>query len=87
MNKIDITFKLLSLQTGAIQIFATRPFSDQSSTDVQPAECNGIFDTKTGIYSDYIKLGNQIFDVRFKLINGGTLEFSLVGATEVLIKN
>jgi hypothetical protein len=87
MNKIDATFNILSLDTGAIQIVATRPFSDQSSTDAQPAECSGRFETTTGIYRDYIKLGNQLFDASFRLVNGNTLEFSLVDAKEVLIKN
>lgn len=87
MNKIDVTFNILSLDTGAIQIFASRPFSDQSSTDAQPAECSGRFESTTGIYRDYINLGTQLFDASFRLVNGDTLEFSLVDATEVLIKN
>jgi Ca2+-binding RTX toxin-like protein len=87
MNKIDVTFNILSLDTGAIQIISTRPFSDQFSTDAQPAECSGRFDTKTGIYRDYINLGAQLFDVSFRLVNGDTLEFSLVDAQEVLIKD
>jgi hypothetical protein len=87
MNKIDVTFNILSLDTGAIQIVATRPFSDQSSTDAQPAECSGRFETTTGIYRDYINLGTQLFDASFRLVNDSTLEFSLVDAKEVLIKN
>lgn len=87
MNKIDVTFNILSLDTGAIQLIASRPFSDQSSVDTQPAECSGRFETTTEIYRDYINLGAQLFDASFKLVNGDTLEFSLVGATEVLIKN
>ena len=87
MNKIDVTFNILSLNTGAIQIVATRPFSDQSSTDAQPAQCSGRFETTTGIYRDYINLGTRLFDASFRLVNGNTLEFSLVDAKEVLIKN
>ena len=87
MNKIDVTFNILSLDTGAIQIIATRPFSDQSSTDAQPAQCSGRFETTTGIYRDYIKLGTQLFDASFRLVNDNTLEFSLLDAKEVLIKN
>ena len=87
MNKIDVTFNILSLNTGAIQIVATRPFSDQSSTDAQPAECSGRFETTTGIYRDYVNLGTRLFDASFRLVNGNTLEFSLVDAKEILIKN
>lgn len=84
MNKIDVTFDILSLDTGAIQLIASRAFSDQSSTDTEPAECSGRFETTTNIYRDYIKLGAELFDVSFKLINGDTLEFSLVDATLIL---
>jgi hypothetical protein len=87
INKIDVTFNILSLDTGAIQIVSTRPFSDQSSVVTQAAECSGRFETTTGIYRDYIKLGAQLFDVSFRLVSGDTLEFSLVDVQEVLIKN
>lgn len=83
MNEIDVTFNILSLESGAIQIFATRPFTDQSATDKQPANCSGRFDAITGIYRDYINLGAQLFDAEFKLINGDTLEFMLLGAREI----
>jgi hypothetical protein len=87
MNRIDVTFSILSLDTGALQIVATRPFSDQSSTGAQPADCSGRFETTTGIYRDYINLGTRLFDASFRLVNGNTLEFSLVDAKEILIKN
>lgn len=85
-HEIDVTFNILSIDQGVVRLIASRPFAQLSQGLVNRTDCSGIFESTTGVYSDFIKLGNQLFETKFKLTDDIRLDFILTSAEEVTLK-
>lgn len=82
-HEFDITFNIVSIDNGIIQLIASRPVPQASQRTDALLGCSGTFESTTGIYRDFVKLGAQLFDARFRLTDDVRLEFTLTSATEV----
>jgi len=82
-HEIDITFNIISIDEGIIQLIASRPFAQTDQQSGSRADCSGIFEAATGVYRDFIKLGSQLFDAQFRLTDDTRLEFILIAGEEI----
>lgn len=83
VETFDINFNLLSLDSGVISVSHTRPFnaSHAVNENYQLPDCSGSFDLATGIYDDYILVGQQVFRTHFELTDPVSLTFTLTNAS------
>lgn len=85
IEKFDINFELLNLDSGIIQVKGSRAFNESQAVNehFQLPDCSGKFDLATGIYTDFIQIGEQLFNTEFVLSNPDKLTFSLTDASVV----
>ena len=84
MHEIDVTFDIVSIEQGIIRLILSRAFAESVAVNNSRPDCSGSFDTTTGLYRDFIKLENQLYDTVFKLVDEGRLEFVLTSGNEVM---
>ncbi len=84
MHEIDVTFDIVSIEQGIIRLILSRAFAESVAVNNSRPDCSGSFDTTTGLYRDFIKLENQLYDTVFKLVDEGRLEFILTSGNEVM---
>ena len=82
-HRIEVTFRIVSLDQGLIQLIASRPFVESSQSSESRTDCSGSFERSTGVYRDLLKLDSRLFDARFTLANEALLEFTLTSAQEL----
>jgi hypothetical protein len=82
IEQFDINFRLVNLDTGIIQVSASRIFNTSNAVneDFLLPDCSGSFDLDTGVYSDHIQVGNRVFSAQFGLSNPDNLTFTLSDA-------
>jgi hypothetical protein len=70
---------------GIIQITNSRLFNSDGvrNENNELPDCSGIFELSTNLYTDFIQVGNQVFEVVFELRDSVNLEFDLVNILEV----
>jgi hypothetical protein len=85
-NQIDVTFDILSFDEGIMQLIDSRMFAGIGQLE-NSFDCSGSFEISTGIYHDYIKLGDQLFDAQFLLIDEVGIVFMLIGGDNISRKN
>tara|TARA_R110002072_G_scaffold284396_5_gene448719 strand:- start:53941 stop:56355 length:2415 start_codon:yes stop_codon:yes gene_type:complete len=87
-HKIDVTFNLISIEQGLIQLMHSRPYAGGADVDGFHLDCSGSFESTTGIYRDFIKLDDVLYEAVFKLVDDASLEFVLIAGDEILpLKN
>jgi len=84
MHEIDVTFDIVSIEQGIIRLILYRAFAESMAVNNSRPDCSGSFDTTTGLYRDFIKVENQLYDTVFKLVDEGRLEFILTSGNEVM---
>jgi hypothetical protein len=85
VERFDINFKVVNLDRGDIQVTDARPFNEMRAVNeaFEAPECSGQFDTATGVYSDFIVVGGDLFKADFKVLDEVNLVFSLVNAVKI----
>ncbi|HBN14896.1 MAG TPA: hypothetical protein DD407_07615 [Pseudohongiella sp.] len=80
----DVTFVITSVGEGEIQLQASRASAPVPGANPTQLRCSGRFETSTGLYTDIIRLGDQILDVEFTMTDDTALIFRLQGLRELL---
>ena len=66
----------------------SRPYAGGADVDGFHLDCSGSFESTTGIYRDFIKLDDVLYEAVFKLVDDASLEFVLIAGDEILpLKN
>jgi len=78
-SRFDIAFEISSLSEEKIRVIKSRPFNanDFLTKSYEKPDCSGSFDMATGIYSDALFLGSDVFQVVFEIIDTAALELKL----------
>jgi uncharacterized protein YkwD len=86
IEHMDITFELISLESGTLQVRNARAFNPGNALTelAEWPECSGTFDMSTGEYVDFLQLDNRVFRTEFELVDEALLLFELTSAEEVL---
>lgn len=76
--QFDIDFSVNDLANGVITLRQTRSFnSSHVLRGERLPDCSGLFDFFTGVYSDVLQFGEQVFRVNFVLEDAATARFRL----------
>lgn len=77
--QFDIDFTVNDVVNGVIVVRQTRPFNGSHvlAQDERLPDCSGRFDFFTGVYSDILQFGEQVFRVNFVLEDSVTARFRL----------
>jgi hypothetical protein len=82
IERFDINFKLLNLDAGIMQVSASRIFNtaDAVNEHFQLPDCSGKYDLASGLFTDFIQVGERVFFTEFELSNPSNLTFTLSDA-------
>ncbi|MDB3992550.1 hypothetical protein N9478_03535 [Gammaproteobacteria bacterium] len=78
-NKIDLALDLLSIEDPKFRIVDSRVFNPSNllhSSGVSP-DCSGEFETLNNVLSDFVMVGNALYEMHFLLTDLDSLEFTL----------
>ena len=79
IGEFDIGFTVVSLDEGTVQVTKFREFNviGALNENVELPDCSGKFETTTGIYTDTIQVGNEVFQTTFSLTDPTNLILTL----------
>ena len=79
ISEFDIGLTIVSLDEGTVQITTFREFNviGALNENVELPDCSGKFETTTGIYTDTIQVGNEVFQTTFSLTDPTNLILTL----------
>ena len=79
IGEFDIGFTIVSLDEGTVQVTKFREFNviGALNENVELPDCSGKFETTTGIYTDTIQVGNEVFQTTFSLTDPTNLILTL----------
>ena len=79
IGEFDIGLIIVSLDQGTIQISKYREFNTIGALNenAELPDCSGKFETTTGIYTDTIQVGNEVFQTTFSLTDPNNLILTL----------
>ncbi len=79
IGEFDIGLVVVSLDEGTVQITKFREFNTIGAfnENAELPDCSGKFETTTGIYTDTIQVGNDVFQTTFSLTDPTNLILTL----------
>ena len=79
IGEFDIGFTVVSIEEGTVQVTKFREFNviGALNENVELPDCSGKFETTTGIYTDTIQVGNEVFQTTFSLTDPTNLILTL----------
>ena len=79
IGEFDIGFTVVSIDEGTVQVTKFREFNviGALNENVELPDCSGKFETTTGIYTDTIQVGNEVFQTTFSLTDPTNLILTL----------
>lgn len=85
LSQVEVGFAMLPSAIPTLQLVKSRSFNDSAmlAADGQPPSCSGSFETTTGVYSDHLQVGNQVWQGSFGRASADGLDFQLQKATFV----
>lgn len=85
-SRFDIGFEISSSEEGKIRVIKSRRFNSSNMLNKfsEQPDCSGSFEINSGIYSDIVLLGKDIFQIEFKLTDANTLELTLLSIDVLL---
>lgn len=85
VERFDIVFRINNFDRGEIQVIQSRIFNQINALNeyYEPPDCSGSYELTSGLYTDIVELGSDIFRVEFNLSDEAGLIFKLSDAVRL----
>lgn len=85
VERFDIVFRINNFDRGEIQVIQSRIFNQINALNefYEPPDCSGSYELTSGVYTDIVELGSDIFRVAFNLSDDAGLIFNLSDALKL----
>ena len=85
VERFDIVFRINNFDRGEIQVIQSRIFNQINALNeyYEPPDCSGSFELTSGLYTDIVELGSDIFRVEFNVSDEAGLIFKLSDAVRL----
>jgi hypothetical protein len=79
IGEFDIEFRVISPEEGTVQVSRFREFNETGALNEygELPDCSGKIETTTGVYTDTIQVGNDVFQTTFSLTDPTNLILTL----------